>query len=156
MAKPLSRSGRSESPASLCSLYLTIVRPVYTMKSSLATKATLQICLSATALRRRSEYGPQRCRKILLSVYRVRFLAHRLRPKSNHIYLVIALSADCQESSKELCLSAGMNGFLTKPMRPGKLSNAGGNKMLTLSVLGDLPSLLRTYAGTEISASASL
>ena len=33
---------------------------------------------------------------------------------------VIALSADCQESTKELCLSAGMTGFFAKPVRPGE------------------------------------
>jgi len=85
------------------------------------------------------------------------FLAHELRPKSDHVDSVIALSADCQESTKELCLSAGMNGFLTKPMRPGKLSSStAGNEALTLSVPGDLPSLLRTYSSMEMSASASL
>lgn len=36
---------------------------------------------------------------------------------------IIALSADCQESTKELCLSAGMSGFLTKPIRAGDLPN---------------------------------
>ncbi len=30
---------------------------------------------------------------------------------------VVALSADCQESTKQLCLSAGMNGFLSKPLK---------------------------------------
>ncbi|KAJ7151534.1 hypothetical protein C8R46DRAFT_1166444 [Mycena filopes] len=30
---------------------------------------------------------------------------------------IIALSADCQESTKQLCLSAGMNAFFSKPLR---------------------------------------
>ncbi|KAI1786301.1 histidine kinase [Ganoderma leucocontextum] len=30
---------------------------------------------------------------------------------------IVALSADCQESTKQLCLSSGMNGFLSKPLR---------------------------------------
>ncbi|CDO70926.1 hypothetical protein BN946_scf184829.g34 [Trametes cinnabarina] len=30
---------------------------------------------------------------------------------------IVALSADCQESTKQLCLSAGMNGFFSKPLR---------------------------------------
>ncbi len=30
---------------------------------------------------------------------------------------VVALSADCQESTKMLCLSAGMNLFLSKPLK---------------------------------------
>jgi len=33
---------------------------------------------------------------------------------------VIALSADCQESTKMLCLSAGMNLFLSKPLKKSK------------------------------------
>ena len=68
-------------------------------------------------------------------------------------YSVIALSADCQESTKELCLSAGMNGFLTKPMRPGRLSSIAVEKSTHVVVpIGDLPSLLRTYSSNEISA----
>ncbi|KAK2461712.1 hypothetical protein APHAL10511_006175 [Amanita phalloides] len=34
---------------------------------------------------------------------------------------IIALSADCQESTKQLCLSAGMNSFLSKPLRKSDL-----------------------------------
>ncbi|OBZ79765.1 Peroxide stress-activated histidine kinase mak2 [Grifola frondosa] len=30
---------------------------------------------------------------------------------------IVALSADCQESTKQLCLSAGMNAFLSKPLK---------------------------------------
>lgn len=37
-----------------------------------------------------------------------------------NIFAVIALSADCQESTKQLCLSAGMNAFFTKPLKKGK------------------------------------
>lgn len=33
---------------------------------------------------------------------------------------VVALSADAQESTKQLCLSSGMNGFFTKPMKKGR------------------------------------
>lgn len=68
-------------------------------------------------------------------------------------YSVIALSADCQESTKELCLSAGMNGFLAKPMRPGRLfSIAVEHSTYRVVPIGDLPSLLRTYSSNEISA----
>lgn len=35
------------------------------------------------------------------------------------LVLVVALSADAQESTKQLCLSSGMNGFFTKPMKKG-------------------------------------
>ncbi|KAJ7748524.1 hypothetical protein DFH07DRAFT_747280 [Mycena maculata] len=34
---------------------------------------------------------------------------------------IIALSADCQESTKQLCLSAGMNEFFSKPLRKSDL-----------------------------------
>ncbi|KAJ7356807.1 dual-domain HisK/Mak2 protein kinase [Mycena albidolilacea] len=34
---------------------------------------------------------------------------------------IIALSADTQESTKQLCLSAGMNAFFSKPLRKGDL-----------------------------------
>ncbi|KZT06226.1 histidine kinase [Laetiporus sulphureus 93-53] len=34
---------------------------------------------------------------------------------------IVALSADCQESTKQLCLSAGMNEFLSKPLKKGDL-----------------------------------
>ncbi|KAH9945631.1 histidine kinase [Amylocystis lapponica] len=34
---------------------------------------------------------------------------------------IVALSADCQESTKQLCLSAGMNVFLSKPLKKGDL-----------------------------------
>ncbi|KAH7914455.1 hypothetical protein BJ138DRAFT_1143777, partial [Hygrophoropsis aurantiaca] len=30
---------------------------------------------------------------------------------------IVALSADCQESTKKLCLSAGMNAFFSKPLK---------------------------------------
>jgi len=89
---------------------------------TLATKAALQICPFATALRRQSGCGRRKSKKSLQTFYRVRFLAGRLHLTPDRVCSVIALSADCQESTKELCLSAGMNGFLTKPMRPGRLS----------------------------------
>ncbi|KAK0233760.1 dual-domain HisK/Mak2 protein kinase [Armillaria fumosa] len=34
---------------------------------------------------------------------------------------IVALSADCQESTKQLCLSAGMNAFFSKPLRKSDL-----------------------------------
>ncbi|KAL0950689.1 hypothetical protein HGRIS_007467 [Hohenbuehelia grisea] len=36
---------------------------------------------------------------------------------------IVALSADCQESTKQLCLSAGMNYFFSKPLRRGDLTS---------------------------------
>lgn len=35
---------------------------------------------------------------------------------------VVALSADCQDSTKQLCLSAGMDAFLSKPLKKSKQS----------------------------------
>jgi CheY-like chemotaxis protein len=40
-----------------------------------------------------------------------------------HLNQVVALSADCQESTKMLCLSAGMNLFLSKPLRKSESLN---------------------------------
>ncbi|PSS37163.1 hypothetical protein PHLCEN_2v1036 [Hermanssonia centrifuga] len=34
---------------------------------------------------------------------------------------IVALSADCQESTKQLCLSAGMNSFFSKPLKKSDL-----------------------------------
>ncbi|PFH54726.1 hypothetical protein AMATHDRAFT_268 [Amanita thiersii Skay4041] len=34
---------------------------------------------------------------------------------------IVALSADCQDSTKQLCLSAGMNAFFSKPLRKNEL-----------------------------------
>ena len=38
-------------------------------------------------------------------------------------FQVIALSADCQESTKQLCLNAGMDAFLSKPANKTQLFN---------------------------------
>ncbi|KAJ4499295.1 histidine kinase [Lentinula lateritia] len=46
--------------------------------------------------------------------------------KVSIILPIVALSADCQESTKQLCLSAGMNAFFSKPLRrtpPGDLTS---------------------------------
>ena len=37
--------------------------------------------------------------------------------KSPVVLPIVALSADCQESTKKLCMSAGMNGFFSKPLK---------------------------------------
>ena len=37
---------------------------------------------------------------------------------------VVALSADCQDSTKMLCLSAGMNLFLTKPLKKSEFGSS--------------------------------
>ncbi|KAJ7226000.1 dual-domain HisK/Mak2 protein kinase [Mycena pura] len=36
---------------------------------------------------------------------------------------IIALSADCQDSTKQLCLSAGMNAFFSKPLKKSDLTS---------------------------------
>ncbi|EED82903.1 hypothetical hybrid sensor histidine kinase [Postia placenta Mad-698-R] len=53
---------------------------------------------------------------------------------------IIALSADCQESTKQLCLSAGMNAFFSKPLKKGDL-------LTLLSSFGE--SLTRTNPDPE-------
>ncbi|KAI0063199.1 STKc type histidine kinase [Artomyces pyxidatus] len=47
---------------------------------------------------------------------------------------IVALSADCQESTKRLCLSAGMNGFFSKPLKKGDLIT-----LLTMSGMNQSP-----------------
>ena len=60
---------------------------------------------------------------------------------------VVALSADCQESTKMLCLSAGMNLFLSKPLKKSEFGRPCYAK-LTDTPIGDLASLL-TMFGTS-------
>ncbi|KAH6917111.1 dual-domain HisK/Mak2 protein kinase [Coprinopsis sp. MPI-PUGE-AT-0042] len=50
---------------------------------------------------------------------RLRILEGKRRVSS--ILPIAALSADCQESTKQLCLSAGMNTFFSKPLKKGDL-----------------------------------
>ncbi|TRM62878.1 histidine kinase [Schizophyllum amplum] len=42
--------------------------------------------------------------------------------KSPVVLPIVALSADCQESTKKLCMSAGMNGFFSKPLKKPDLT----------------------------------
>ncbi|KAL1747326.1 histidine kinase [Schizophyllum fasciatum] len=42
--------------------------------------------------------------------------------KSPVVLPIVALSADCQESTKKLCMSAGMNGFFSKPLKKPDLA----------------------------------
>ncbi|KAI0271645.1 histidine kinase [Gloeopeniophorella convolvens] len=44
------------------------------------------------------------------------------RRKLSEILPIVALSADCQDSTKMLCLSAGMNSFFSKPLKKGDLA----------------------------------
>ncbi|EGO28466.1 STKc type histidine kinase [Serpula lacrymans var. lacrymans S7.9] len=50
---------------------------------------------------------------------RIRMLESRM--KTPVLLPIVALSADCQESTKRLCLNAGMNVFFSKPLRKGDL-----------------------------------
>jgi CheY-like chemotaxis protein len=45
------------------------------------------------------------------------------RRKVSDFLPIVALSADCQESTKMLCLSAGMNLFLSKPLKKSDLAS---------------------------------
>ena len=61
--------------------------------------------------------------------------------------LVVALSADCQESTKQLCLSAGMNSFLSKPLKRSQSPLISVLHLLTACcyLVGDLVSLLSMF-----------
>jgi CheY-like chemotaxis protein len=61
---------------------------------------------------------------------------------------VVALSADCQESTKMLCLSAGMNLFLSKPLKKSEFGRIILGRP-TDTPRGDLTSLLTMY-GTSV------
>jgi len=37
---------------------------------------------------------------------------------------IVALTADVQESAKQICINAGMNGYLTKPLNQKVLAEA--------------------------------
>lgn len=50
---------------------------------------------------------------------RIRMLENKR--KCQVILPIVALSADCQESTKQLCLSAGMNAFFSKPLKKSDL-----------------------------------
>lgn len=64
--------------------------------------------------------------RVLENKRKAQFLLPSKRWQIPNIYsltfeiVVVALSADCQEVTKQLCLSAGMNAFFTKPMRKSK------------------------------------
>jgi len=45
---------------------------------------------------------------------------------------IVALSADCQDSTKQLCLSAGMNTFFSKPLKKSDLASL-------MSMFGQFP-----------------
>jgi len=53
------------------------------------------------------------------AVKRLRLLEKK---KKAPVFLpIVALSADCQDSTKQLCLSAGMNAFFSKPLKKDDL-----------------------------------
>ncbi|KAF9473185.1 hypothetical protein BDN70DRAFT_997771 [Pholiota conissans] len=45
------------------------------------------------------------------------------KQKAPIILPIVALSADCQDSTKQLCLSAGMNAFFSKPLKKADLTS---------------------------------
>ena len=63
------------------------------------------------------------------------------------ISLVVALSADCQDSTKQLCLSAGMNAFFSKPLRKSKQMYFMHDHILIIWG-GDLISLMSMFGQT--------
>jgi len=53
------------------------------------------------------------------AVKRIRLLEKKR--KTPVLLPIVALSADCQDSTKKLCLSAGMNTFFSKPLKKNDL-----------------------------------
>jgi CheY-like chemotaxis protein len=54
------------------------------------------------------------------------------------------LSADCQESTKQLCLNAGMNAFLSKPANTNELFNLVQSLVPPVPMDMDIPADMRT------------
>src|ERR1700684_675885 len=57
---------------------------------------------------------------------------------------VIALSADCQESTKQLCLNSGMDAFLSKPANKIELFGLLQRLAPSPSIDTDIPAEMRT------------
>ncbi|KAJ3807998.1 dual-domain HisK/Mak2 protein kinase [Lentinula aff. lateritia] len=68
--------------------------------------------------------------------------------KVSVILPIVALSADCQESTKQLCLSAGMNAFFSKPLRRSVCFPFHNVRRLTAPP-GDLTSLLSMFGSSR-------
>ena len=64
--------------------------------------------------------------------------AHLLR------FQVIALSADCQESTKQLCLNAGMDAFLSKPAKMAELFDLLQRLVPSATMDTDIPAEMQT------------
>lgn len=77
-----------------------------------------QTCPYATGWKHASEYECSKINDARLRYCLVCTLITQIYV-SKRIPPVVALSADCQESTKQLCLSAGMNAFFSKPLRRG-------------------------------------
>ena len=87
--------------------------------SSLCCLLDMPICDGVEACKRlRIIEGKRKVPILLPSMFQSVLTAITAAHESCNV-LVVALSADCQESTKQLCLSSGMNGFLSKPLRKG-------------------------------------
>ena len=88
---------------------------------TMARKLTVfQICQYATASRPASAFESWRIGAGFPFNCQVR-PNKAYQGRCTNVAPVVALSADAQESTKQLCLSSGMNGFFTKPMKKGRL-----------------------------------
>lgn len=79
----------------------------------------MPVCDGAEATKRlRLMESERNCTVLLPSIFHFIYTNFLIAHNFNHT--VVALSADCQDSTKQLCLSAGMNAFFSKPVKKGK------------------------------------
>jgi len=104
---------------SLTIVCLTVLRPVYFLFKAHSTPQTCPCATVSKLLDGYEEaergYDPVLSSKLVTSQVLMAFI---LTPS---VFQVTALSADCQESTKQLCLNSGMDAFLSKPANKTQL-----------------------------------
>jgi len=94
----------------------TVLRPVCFLFKA---HSTSQICPCATVSKPLGGYEYSKRNEDTIPFYQVSMLQMFILTFS--ILQVIALSADCQESMKQLCLNSGMDALLSKPANKTQL-----------------------------------